>query len=307
MASKRCMAAAASAMLISAYSGMERSPASSSAQPTEVVDPADELDDGGFIAFFFPSEEASYATEAIRQSVIRDCMQQRGFELLSRDQLASREMAEIEAYEAALWGDIQTEPESSAPPSPDATPAPDAGCEELARFAVRDREPFNHPLYSPILDDYHSRLKSDPRMIAATEMWADCVESQSELLATTLAPLALTRGNIGLVREADTFIRQGRTVRWLSLAEADRLDTSALPQPVDMRINATAEIGYVASGPPTVTDADSQAALVRRSEELDALETSCWDATEGPIRIAELQREAMEQVAEAAAASEQPR
>lgn len=204
--------------------------------------------------------------------------------------------AEADRYRAALEGEIQTAP--SIAPVDSADPSgPNPGCEAVARLAVRDRQPANNPLYANIFNDYYSQLKSDPRMIAATDEWAACVESESGLLATTDAPIALTRSNFALIREVDVFMRQGRDIRWLSLAEADQLDTSELPQPVDLKVDGETEIGYVASGPPTVTDADSTAALAARVNMLSAIEQPCWNATEGPAAIAALQQLAMERVA----------
>jgi len=188
---------------------------------------------------------------------------------------------ERQQLEMAFWGD----------PS-DATSIADS-CTNKANGEVSSSIPRFQPQYQRILDDYYSRLASDPRIGAATTEWARCLEQATGLLQSTNSPLILSRSNVVLAVRADLAVRLRKAIRWISEAEAEQLDTSSLAQP-EVSIDETG-IGLLVYGVVAQVDLASVDSARARERQVWSASERCWVDSGGSAAISELQADAMKE------------
>ena len=284
-----------------------------------------------FEAFFWPDNADPRAQSLRLDDAIGDCMRAQGFDYVSLLLPDTTEPAPAEAHRG--FGQVDSllgvvEPATNAPATalvayldtlsfaersayefalfgdPDDPASKAASCQESANVEVMAAIPRHQEAYQKILDEYYGRLKTDPAMVAAEKSYATCLEESTSMLAATNSPLVLRRNNVEYAVRAQIAAQLGRSVRWITQADADRLGPGTLPPPYEVSIDETG-IGIVLSGPITRNDpATVEAAYAQEQEIFDESER-CWAASGGPNRTAELQEEAMRQ-AEPIIASQSP-
>lgn len=188
---------------------------------------------------------------------------------------------ERQQYEIALWGDPA---DVSSTPKSCTTKASDEMASSIPRFQAQ---------YQRILTDYYSRLRSDPRVAAATVEWSRCLERATGLLRTTGSPLVLSRSNVALAARADLAVRVGKSVRWLTEAEADQLDTSGLTGP-EVSLDETG-VGLLVHGTAVRVDPASVARARARERQISSASEACWFDSGGSAAVADLQADAMKE------------
>ena len=192
--------------------------------------------------------------------------------------------AERSEYEHALWGNPE-DPESTAD-----------SCTGVANTEEEASIPRFQAPYQKILDDYYTRLRTDPRLVAAELASATCLEASTGLLVATGSPLHLSRSNMEYAVRADIAVRLGRSIRWVTAAEADQINPATLAQPYEITVDESESgIGLVAYGPIKLTDsATLEDARAREHEIFDESER-CWAESGGAEVVTELQADVMRQ------------
>jgi hypothetical protein len=310
-----------SATRIADQSESATSAADESESATSIADKSGPRD---FEAFFWPDTADEHAYTIQLETAIAECMSERGFDYVpnpgtsdsTAQSTASAEPvtdydygvvdsyiggddqptgsaalseylntlgdAERHQYEFALWGDA-ADPTSLS-----------NSCTQLANTDASASIPRFQAIYQKILDDYYTRLATDSRMSAAEMTWSTCMEESTGLLAATGSPLDLSRSDIELAATADIALRLGRSIRWVTQAEAEQLDTTTLNQPAEINVDESG-IGLLVYGPIKRRDSATIDAARAREHEIYAESERCWSESGGARVVAELQADAMRQ------------
>lgn len=298
--------------------------------PSSVADQAEQSNstEGGaeptsndFEAFFWPDSADEHAFTIQLETAIANCMRERGFDYVSDaaasgsggqsvdsaelgygvvDSYLAGQATESPTRSALLeyldtLGDVERQQYERALSGDPADPTTIGdSCRQTASSEAAASIPRFQAAYQSILDEYYTRLATDPRMVVAMEAWVMCVEESTGLLAATASPLNLSRSNIEYAVRAEIAGRLGRSIRWVTEAEADQLDTTTLDQPVEVSVDESG-IGLLVYGPITKLDSVTIVAARSREQVIFTESESCWAQSGGPSAISELQVDAMAQ------------
>jgi hypothetical protein len=295
------------------------------ASSSESFDPNVESDEtNSFVNFFWSDEVDEAGIQREIDQKTSDCMQKRGFayplspppapnssqsnndprgygvvdEFVAPRKAEDSFTAPVDQYLRTLSPEARAsflEALNGKPPS--------GGCVQQASAQLQAELPRFDPSYSEILDDYYAALNTDEQVLERTTQWSRCVEEKTQLLSATGSTLRLTRGNIHLAVYADIAARLGRSVKWITQTEAETLDSTSLPEPVNVVVDVETGIGYLIWGPQTRLGPDAIESATQRELEIQAADNECWLSMRGEERIHELQDEAMEKIALLSASS----